>query len=104
MKTHNYDLQINPNTAVDNNPVHEAVEFYWGARCPDHEEGCPVCEAWEQYDNMKAIEEEVRDHYMPKMKNIFTRLHGGTDDMRDEGHKLWLIYNDLKQLTQETDE
>ena len=46
------ELQTNPNTAVDNNPVHEAVMFYWGARCPEHEDGCPVCEAWEQYDNM----------------------------------------------------
>ena len=52
MMKHNYDLRINPNTAVDNNPVHEAVLFYWGERCPDHEDGCPVCEAWEQYDNM----------------------------------------------------
>jgi hypothetical protein len=37
---------------LDNNPVHEAVLFYWGARCPEHEEGCPVCDAWELYDNM----------------------------------------------------
>ena len=37
---------------LENNPVHEAVLFYWGERCPDHEDGCPVCEAWEQYDNM----------------------------------------------------
>lgn len=52
MMTHNHDLEINPNTAVDNNPVHEAMLFYWGARCPEHEDGCPVCEAWEQYDTL----------------------------------------------------
>jgi len=46
------DLQINTNTAHDNNPVHEAVMFYWGERCPEHEDGCPTCEAWKQYDNM----------------------------------------------------
>jgi len=50
--THNHNLEINPNTAMDNNPVHEAMLFYWGARCPDHEDGCPVCVAWQQYDIM----------------------------------------------------
>ena len=46
------DAEINTNTAPDNNPVHEAVQFYWGERCPEHEDGCPVCEAWSQYDDM----------------------------------------------------
>ena len=58
--TRNHNLKINqtPKPTVNkwlewaNNPVHEAVLFYWGERCPDHEDGCPVCEAWEQYDNM----------------------------------------------------
>ena len=45
-------LEINMNTAPDNNPVHEAVQFYWGKRCPEHEDGCPTCEAWRQYDDM----------------------------------------------------
>jgi hypothetical protein len=47
---HNHGLEINRNTAPDNSPVHEAILFYWGERCPDYEEDCPVCEAWEQYD------------------------------------------------------
>ena len=46
------DVEINSNTAPENNPVHEAVLFYWGERCPEHEDGCPVCEAWSQYDDM----------------------------------------------------
>ena len=46
------DVEINTNTAPDNNPVHEAVLFYWGERCPEHEDGCTVCEAWSQYDDM----------------------------------------------------
>jgi hypothetical protein len=46
------DVGINTNTAPENNPVHEAVLFYWGERCPEHEDGCAVCEAWKQYDNM----------------------------------------------------
>ena len=32
--------------------IAEAVEFYWGERCPEHEDGCPVCEGWRQYDNL----------------------------------------------------
>jgi DNA-binding phage protein len=47
-----------------------------------------------------ALEEEIRDYIMPKMKGIYTRLNGGTDDMRDEGHKLELIYRTLKRLTE----
>jgi hypothetical protein len=47
-------LEINTNTEPSNNPIHEAVQFYWGERCPEHEDGCPVCEAWRQYDNLLA--------------------------------------------------
>lgn len=49
---HNNDLEININTEPYDNPIHEAVQFYWGERCPEHEEGCPTCEAWKQYDLM----------------------------------------------------
>jgi hypothetical protein len=79
--------------------VTEAIIEHWGKRCPDHHEDCAACQAWGEHDRLESIEEAVRDYYLPKIKNIFTRLHGGTDAMRDEGHKLWLIYNDLKQLT-----
>ena len=50
--SHNHDLQTHTNTEPDNNPVHEAVLFFWGERCPDYEQGCPTCEAWKQYDNI----------------------------------------------------
>lgn len=23
---------------------------YWGERCPDHEESCPTCNAWDNFD------------------------------------------------------
>ena len=51
---HNHDLEINTSTEPSNNPMHEAIQFYWGERCPEHEDGCPVCEAWRQYDNLLA--------------------------------------------------
>jgi len=54
---HNNDLEINTNTEPNNNPVHEAVQFFWGERCPDHEDGCVVCSAWAQYDRIAKYEE-----------------------------------------------
>ncbi len=53
--TDNLSLEINRNTAPDDNPIHEAVRFYWGARCPEHEDGCPVCEAWARYDDLVQL-------------------------------------------------
>ena len=34
------------------NKVEEAITDYWGKRCPEHEDGCPACEAWKQYDQL----------------------------------------------------
>lgn len=35
---------------------------------------------------------------LPKLQQIHTRLHSGSDAMRDEGHKLWLVYGHLKYV------
>jgi hypothetical protein len=32
--------------------VEEAMEGYWGARCPDHHAECPACKAWGEYDTI----------------------------------------------------
>ena len=34
------------------NLIEQAIESYWGERCSDYEEGCVVCEAWRDYDNL----------------------------------------------------
>lgn len=34
------------------NPIKRAMLEYWGERCDDYEEGCVVCEAWREYDNL----------------------------------------------------
>ena len=34
------------------NLIEQAIESYWGERCDDYEEGCVVCEAWREYDNL----------------------------------------------------
>lgn len=36
-----------------------------------------------------------RSEHYTKMRLIERRLHGGSDAMRDEGHKLWLVLNDI---------
>ena len=40
------------------NSMHEAVQFYWGERCPEYVEGCGTCEAWKQYDAIIAVTPE----------------------------------------------
>jgi hypothetical protein len=35
------------------NKIEEAMEGYWGKRCPDYEQDCPACKAWEEYDEMR---------------------------------------------------
>jgi|APGre2960657404_1045060.scaffolds.fasta_scaffold252348_1 hypothetical protein len=39
------------------NLVEEAITGHWGERCPEHEAGCPVCDAWRQYDILMAGKE-----------------------------------------------
>ena len=46
------ELEANTSNEPTNNPTHEAVQFYWGERCAEHEDGCPTCIAWEHYDNL----------------------------------------------------
>jgi hypothetical protein len=39
--------------------VAEAMDAYWGKRCPDHHTDCPACKAWDEYDDMvKNYQEE----------------------------------------------
>jgi|DEB19_MinimDraft_3_1074340.scaffolds.fasta_scaffold04152_6 HPt (histidine-containing phosphotransfer) domain-containing protein len=46
-------------------------------------------------DALIGLVEELREEVMPKMRDIYARLHGGSDAMRDEGHKLWLLEDRL---------
>ena len=32
--------------------IEQAIEGHWGARCAEHQDGCPVCDAWREYDNL----------------------------------------------------
>ena len=42
----------------DRNAMHEAMQFYWGERCPEYVQGCGTCEAWKQYDAVIAVTPE----------------------------------------------
>lgn len=30
--------------------IEDAMTYYWGERCAEHEPGCPKCDAWAEYD------------------------------------------------------
>ena len=32
--------------------IEQAIEGHWGERCAKHQDGCPVCDAWREYDNL----------------------------------------------------
>ena len=34
------------------NLIEEALTGHWGPKCSEYEEGCIVCDAWRQYDNL----------------------------------------------------
>ena len=34
------------------NLIEQAIEGHWGERCAEHQDGCPVCDAWREYDNL----------------------------------------------------
>lgn len=35
--------------------IAEAITAQFGERCPDYAEGCPCCDAWKQYDNLRSL-------------------------------------------------
>ena len=35
--------------------LYTAVTDEYGYRCPEHEDRCPVCEAWKVFDNMCGL-------------------------------------------------
>lgn len=44
--------------------IEEAMVIAWGKRCPDHADGCPVCEAWAEYDEiMEAFGDAMNDSF-----------------------------------------
>ena len=38
----------------------------------------------------------IDEDQLERLKQIASRLHGGSDKERDEGHKLWLLIEQIK--------
>lgn len=41
------------------NLVEQAMTAHWGEKCDDYEEGCPVCDAWREYENLVTYGETL---------------------------------------------
>lgn len=69
-------------------PVEEAMTEWWGERCTTHQDGCPTCEAWDEYDRLRgvAMEEVSKDADEPRSIEI-NQFH---IDEYDDG---WHIIN-----------
>ena len=79
------------------NLVEEAITGHWGERCLEHEDGCPVCDAWRQYDLIRRKEMQMaimklviegRDSDMARFMALslqlptFDQLEGDDDEQR----------------------
>ena len=59
MKTTNAVINTQLKPVYYDCTVAEAMDAYWGKRCPDHHTDCPACKAWDEYDDMvKNYQEE----------------------------------------------
>jgi hypothetical protein len=45
------------------NLVEEAITAHWGEKCDDYEQGCPVCDAWREYENLVAYGETLKKSF-----------------------------------------
>ena len=34
------------------NLIEQALQEHWGPKCSEYEQGCIVCDAWREYDNL----------------------------------------------------
>lgn len=52
------------------NLVEQAITGHWGERCDDYEQGCPVCDAWREYDNL-VTDNQVLNQMAHVNNNMF---------------------------------
>ena len=41
--------------------IEEAMEGYWGKRCPEWEKDCPACKAWEEYEDVMGALDDYNE-------------------------------------------
>jgi hypothetical protein len=42
------------------NLIEEALQEHWGPKCSEYEEGCIVCDAWREYENLATYGETLK--------------------------------------------
>lgn len=57
-----------------------------------------VLQVMHERNTYRDMVAEITTEMLPKLRQAQARLHNGSDAMRDEGHKLWLICNDLEYI------
>ena len=45
------------------NLVEEALTGHWGPKCSEYEQGCIVCDAWREYENLVAYGETLKKSF-----------------------------------------
>jgi hypothetical protein len=55
------------------NLVEEALTGHWGPKCSEYEEGCIVCDAWREYENLATYGETLN-----KAENLTNVREGET--------------------------
>jgi hypothetical protein len=52
------------------NLVEEALTGHWGPKCSEYEEGCIVCDAWREYENLVAYGETLKKSFTDIPKDL----------------------------------
>jgi hypothetical protein len=42
------------------NLIEQALQEHWGPKCSEYEEGCIVCDAWREYENLATYGETLK--------------------------------------------
>ena len=66
------------------NLVEQALTEHWGEKCDSYEQGCPVCDAWREYENLVTygasaptnlmVEEMTKPPKDPEMQRLITKI------------------------------
>jgi len=62
------------------NLVEEALTGHWGPKCSEYEEGCVVCDAWREYENLATYGETLRYVKSSHMMSCPSYKSGDEDD------------------------
>jgi len=64
------------------NLVEQALTEHWGEKCADYEQGCPVCDAWREYENLVTYGASETPNHEELLKNLLIAIANDRDAMR----------------------